>query len=119
MYCHTCKIAVYKVNKCINSQGEVIMERNNHQPNKWNLNLSSLVIGFLLALTLILALGADSGDNSPGRYQCCSASGDDLSVYVIDTQTGQTWRLSRTDAFDFGTPFDRKSVRRSIMPMID
>lgn len=95
------------------------MEHKKRQLIKWNLNLSSLVIGFLLALTLLLAMGAASDSNSPGRYQCCSAGADDLSVYIIDTQTAQTWRLGRTDSFDFGTPFERKSIRKSITPMLN
>ena len=42
-----------------------------------------------------------------------------LAVFVIDTQTGQTWRMSRTDTYEFGTPQACKSVRRSQTPLID
>jgi hypothetical protein len=85
-----------------------------------NLNFTSLVIGFLLALCLILAIGARSGYNdNPGQYQCCAAGNDDLAVFVIDTETGQTWRMGRTDMYNFGTPQARKSIRQSITPIVD
>jgi hypothetical protein len=86
----------------------------------WNPNFISLAIGFLLALCLILAAGAaGSYDDSPGRYQCCAAGNDHIAVFVIDTQTGHTWRLSRTDTYDFGTPQARKSIRRSVTPIVE
>jgi hypothetical protein len=85
----------------------------------WDLSFSSLVIGFLLALCLLLVIAAaGTYDNSIGRYQCCAAGNESLAVFVIDTETGQTWRLSRTDMYDFGTPRERKSARRSITPMV-
>ncbi len=85
-----------------------------------NLNISSLVIGFLLALCLLLVIGAaKSYDDSSERYQCCSAGDEALSVFVIDTKTGHTWRLSRTDVYDFGSPSEPKSIRRSIRPTVD
>ena len=87
---------------------------------RWNLNLSSLVIGFLLALCLLLVVGASkSYDNNSQRYQCCAAGNEPLAVFVIDTETGNTWRLSRNDMYDFGTPSAPKSIRRSIRTMID
>jgi hypothetical protein len=85
----------------------------------YNLNLNSLIIGFLLAICLLLTIGAvGSSYNSP-RYQCCAAGNEALAVFVIDTETGHTWRLSRTDMYDLGTPSAPKSVRRSIKPMFD
>ena len=95
------------------------MEHNKQGPY-WNLNLSSLAIGFLLALCLLSVIGATkSFDDSSIRFQCCAAGNEPLSVFVIDTETGHTWRLSRTDMYDFGTPFEPKSIRRSIRPMVD
>lgn len=82
----------------------------------WNLNFSNLVIGFLLALCLLLIIGA--AGIKPGRYQCCAAGNESLAVFVIDTETGQTWRLSRTNMYDFGTPRERKSARQSITPIV-
>ena len=86
----------------------------------WNPSLTSLAIGFLLALCLMLVIGATKGyNNSYERYQCCTAGDDPLAVFVIDTETGHTWRLSRTDMYDFGSPAAPKSIRRSIRPMLD
>lgn len=100
-------------------KGAIIMEHKK-QPHNPNINFANLVIGFLLGLCLMLATGAaTSQDDGPGQYQCCAAGDDSLAVFVIDTQTGQTWRLSRTDSCDFGMPQQRKSIRRSITPMVD
>ncbi len=85
----------------------------------WDLNFRSLAVGFLAALCLMLAVGAaGSYGDGPGPYQCCAAGDDSLAVFVIDTQTGQTWRMSRTDTYDFGTPQARKSVRRIQTPLM-
>ncbi len=92
------------------------MERKAQQCN-CNINLSSLAIGFLLALCLALALGAVKKDESEGPYRCSAVS--EGAVFVIDTQTGHTWQLSRSDHLDLGTPAERKSNRRSITPMVE
>ena len=94
------------------------MERNK-QVIRRNLNFSSLFIGFLLALCLFLIIGATNNNNNSQRYQCCSAGDEQLAVFVIETETGHTWRLSRTDIYDFGTPSEPRSIRRSIRPMVD
>ena len=87
---------------------------------RWNLNLNSLIIGFLLALCLMQVIGATKGNNnSSKRYQCCAAGNEPLAVFVIDTETGHTWRLSRTDMYDFGSPSAPRSLRRSVKPMFD
>ena len=96
----------------------VIMKRKINK-NKYKLDISSLVIGFLLALCLMFAVGAAGGNgSSKGRYECCAAGNDDLAVFVLDTQTGQTWRLGRNSSYDFGTPQSPKSSRRSITPIV-
>ena len=92
------------------------MEHKKQRLN-WNLNFGSLAIGFLLALCLILVIGAAGSKH--GRYQCCAAGDDNLAVFVTDTETGQTWRFSRTDTYNFGSPQARKSIRRSITPMVE
>ena len=107
-------IVLLKTNIIDKILGAAIME---HKRLNWNLNFGSLAIGFLLALCLILVIGA-AGSNH-GRYQCCAAGDDNLAVFVIDTETGQTWRFSRTDTYNFGTPQARKSIRRSITPMVE
>ncbi len=95
------------------------MEQNNKEL-RWHLNINSLIIGFLLALFLLLVVGANKGyENNSQRYQCCAAGDEGLAVFVIDTETGHTWRLSRTDRYDFGTPSRPKSLRRSIKPLVD
>jgi hypothetical protein len=91
------------------------MEKNK-KVVRWNLNLSSLSIGFLLALILLMVVGAN---NNSERYQCCAAGDEGLAVFVIDTESGHTWRLSRTDMYDFGTPSAPKSLRKSIRPLVD
>ncbi len=94
------------------------MEQNSER-HTWNIDFKSMVIGFLLAVCLGLILGAsgETGDEGVGPYRC--TAGSDTSVFVIDSRTGQTWRLSRTDNVDYGTPFDRKSLRKSITPMVN
>jgi len=92
------------------------MERKGQQYN-CSINLSSLAIGFLLALCLALALGAVKQDESAGPYRCSAVS--EGAVFVIDTQTGHTWQLSRSDHLDLGTPIERKSVRKSVTPMVE
>jgi hypothetical protein len=86
---------------------------------KWSLDFPSIAIGLLLAFCLILAFGAaDRNDNNIGKYECCAAGTDELAVFVIDTQTGQTWRLGRSSYYDFGTPQSPKSTRQSISPIV-
>ena len=95
------------------------MERRSEDFSRY-ISFSSLAIGFLLALCLMLAVGAaDGSDDEPGQYQCCAAGDDSLAVFVVETSTGNTWRLSRTDNYDLGTPYARKSLRQSITPMVD
>jgi len=92
----------------------------NKQLLHWNLNVNSMVIGFLLGLCLLLAVGASkSYDTNSQRYQCCAAGNEPLAVFVIDTETGNTWRLGRNDMYDFGTPSAPRSIRRSIRPTVD
>jgi hypothetical protein len=112
------KIPVLMMNYGILIQGVMNM---NYKKNikDWNPNFSSIAIGFLLALCLILAFGAAvRNDNSRGKYECCAAGTDELAVFVIDTQTGQTWRLGRSSSYDFGTPQSPKSTRQSISPIV-
>jgi len=99
-------------------RGAVVMERKKNML-KWDLNFYSVAVGFLLALCLFLALGAAGGNNNRGRYECCAAGTDELAVFVIDTQTGQTWRLGRNSSYDFGTPQSPRSSRKSIMPVVE
>lgn len=79
------------------------------------IDIGRLLIGLLLGICLMFTIGVSS--NNSERYQCCAAGDDSLAVFVIDTQTGQVWRLSRTDTYDFGTPTSRKSTRKSETPV--
>ena len=89
------------------------MELKKHN---FNIDFKNLALGFLLGICLMLAIAsADNGGH--GRYQSCNAGDNDQAVFVIDTQTGQTWRMSRTDTFDFGTPQQRKSERQTQTPI--
>ena len=87
---------------------------------KFKVDFKNLVIGFLLGLCLMLAVAAASGnDDSLGTYQCCPAGDDSTAVFIVNTRTGQTWRLSRNDHYDFGRPQERKSIRSNIVPRVD
>lgn len=89
------------------------------QEHRWSIDFRNLAIGFLLALCVILAMGqANSQTDGIGRYQSCAAGQDALAVFVLDTQTGQTWRIGRTDSYDFGTPYQRKSERHSYISIM-
>jgi hypothetical protein len=83
-----------------------------------SINIRDIMTGFLLAAVMFLALGAGGGQNGQGRYQCCPAGDSELAVFVIDTQTGETWRLGRSDTFYFGTPQQRKSLRQDEVPIV-
>jgi hypothetical protein len=82
-------------------------------------DLKNLIIGFLLGLCVMLVIAAANNSHTTKRYQCCSAGNESFAVFVIDTDTGQTWRFSRTDHYDFGTPKAPKSVRRSVTPIVE
>jgi len=94
--------------------------QNQKQLCNWNAGFKNFIFGFLLGLCVMLAIAAaSSNEGNPGQYLCCAAGDDSLAVFVIDTETGHTWRLSRTDNYDFGTPHARKSVRHSVTPFVD
>lgn len=88
---------------------------HNEKREGWSIHFGSMAIGFLLALCLVLAVGAATGGDA-GPYRI-SAGGD--AAFVVDTQTGHVWQLSRSDNLDLGTPLNRKSARKSITPMLD
>lgn len=73
------------------------------------ISLKGIITGFLLGLCVTIVMGTNGG--SSGRYECCAAGNNSETVFVIDTQTGQTWRLDRTSTIDYGTPLERKSER--------
>jgi hypothetical protein len=87
---------------------------------KPNVGFRDFIIGFLLGICIMLAVAAASNnDKSPGAYQCCAAGNESTAVFIIDTKTGHTWRLNRSDHYDYGTPQERKSIRNSIAPRVN
>ena len=88
---------------------------HNEKRESWSIHFGSMAIGFLLALCLVLAVGAATSDDA-GPYRI-SAGGD--AAFVLDTQTGHVWQLSRSDNIDLGTPMNRKSARKSVTPMLE
>ncbi len=87
------------------------MEHKIEQRNR-NIEFKSLIIGLLLGLCITLVMGF-SNDSDNGRYQC---SADQNQVFIIDTQTGQTWILDNSSTTDLGTPQNRKSQKSFITP---
>jgi len=87
----------------------------------WNINLNSMVVGFLLAVCLLLTLGVDgpteTESEGPGPFQVCQAG--DMSVFVLDSQTGQVWKIGRTETYDYGTPWQRRSARTNVIPTVE
>ena len=84
------------------------------------IDIKSLAIGVLLTLCIVLAAGAaQNNQNDPGPYQCCAAGDDTLGVFVINTQTGHTWKLGRASIYDFGTPQAPRSRRSDLTPFVD
>ncbi len=69
------------------------------------IDVKSLLIGFLAGLCILLFLGQNN--YSTGRFQCTSVSQDFRAVFVLDSVTGQVWRLDPQNTLDFGTPYDR------------
>jgi hypothetical protein len=95
------------------------MERKKHVKSD-KADIKNLVIGFLLGICLMLAIGAASSNYGDiGTYQCCAAGDNSPGVFVADTRTGQTRRLERTEAYDFAAPGSPKSLRHGITSYVD
>ena len=59
-------------------------------------NLEKLIIGFLLGVCLMLAIGASGEVSSRGVGTYELSAGANFSVYVLNTQTGQLWFVDGT-----------------------
>ncbi len=70
------------------------------------IDLNSAAIGILLCLVVTLLLAATDDYSYFQRYECCTSSGDASAVFVIDTFTGQTWRLDIDGTIDYGKPYE-------------
>jgi len=78
--------------------------------------LKNIAMGFILGICVMLLTGA--GANDIGPYKCCTAGANDAAVFVVDTRDGHTWRLGRSDFYDFGTPDRPISERTSTVPRV-
>ena len=58
---------------------------------KLNVNLSSIVIGFLLGVSLMLLVGAKEYDTPHYQMKVTSSSDRGPSCWVIDTHKGMVW----------------------------
>ena len=65
----------------------------------------SLLIGLLVGICGLLALGGASGRRDDvGRYQIACPDAQN-TCFVIDTKTGQVWhRYSRSSGTQYGSP---------------
>lgn len=73
-----------------------------------NFDVKSCVIGLLLGVCLMLAVGAGgNGSSEVGRYRISAAGDAVASCFVIDTATGRTWRrITSTQGTCYGCPAD-------------
>jgi len=55
---------------------------------KTQIDIKSALCGLVVGVLAMLAIGAGTSSNEPGKYQVSSALG--YSV-ILDTQTGQAW----------------------------
>lgn len=66
----------------------LILSNNNYERNTMTkiIDIKSLLIGFLLATSVMLFMGATS-DNGNGRYQM------HMGEVLVDTQTGEVYEI--------------------------
>ena len=55
-------------------------------------DFKSFLIGFLMCACMFLFMGQTSSSSGQGKYQL-SANGN--LIYIVDTQTGETWHNTR------------------------
>ena len=60
---------------------------------KTNLHIKSFIIGFLLAIAIILLISAAGELNEVGRYQISSIDGSTDLAWIIDTRTGAVMKI--------------------------
>jgi|GEM_PF-2958103 len=71
-------------------------------------DIKSLLIGFLLALCITMALGLRNQSNENGRYQILAGINDGATLY--EPQTGHVWFVGRDIWIDCGTPENPKAI---------
>ncbi len=63
---------------------------------KRDLNIKSLAIGFLLAIAIILSIGAVGELNEVGRYQISSVGDTPSRAWIIDTKLAVLSRVAKS-----------------------
>jgi hypothetical protein len=66
----------------------------------------SLLVGMILGVCVLLALGAATGRQADiGRYQVVACPDNQSTCFVIDTTTGQVWRrFGESNGQNYGSP---------------
>ena len=69
------------------------------------IDIKSLLVGMILGVCVLLALGAATGKQADiGRYQVVHTD-NQSTCFVIDTTTGQVWRRSsNSHGHNYGSP---------------
>jgi len=69
------------------------------------IDIKSLLVGMILGVCILFALGAASGSRADiGKYQVVCLD-NSSTCFVIDTTTGQVWqRFSHSKGNDLGSP---------------
>ena len=68
------------------------------------INIKSLLVGMILGVCVLLALGAATGKRADiGRYQVACPD-NQSTCFVIDTTTGQVWQRSSSGIQNYGSP---------------
>jgi hypothetical protein len=69
------------------------------------IDIKSLLVGTILGVCVLLALGAATGKQADiGRYQVACPDNPN-TCFVIDTTTGQVWhRIANSLGNDYGSP---------------
>ena len=68
------------------------------------IDMKSLLVGMILGVCMLLALGASTGKQADiGKYQVVCP--DQSTCFVIDTTTGQVWRrFGESHGQNYGSP---------------
>lgn len=74
----------------------------------WNIardmDWRSLVIGLLIGMVVLMSSGHETGQRFLGRYTAFSAGNSEDAIFIVDTYSGQTWRLDASGSIDYGIP---------------
>lgn len=73
-----------------------------------SLDLRSIVIGVAGVILLLLVAGQSSSLDNGGRYTITPAGSAPFGVFVLDTHTGDIWRMDDASTIYYGTPKRRE-----------